>query len=152
MRDWNSTYAPISTKAREKLRTDLEAIHATAKRKGLDDYGLMNEQRVGREHFELGCWLWYYSTRLNASISSRIDCARRIFMAGIANPRYDFYTVFDFGERQFDGIMEMGDGRQVVDGLRQFLANDPHGCLAKAFCYHGWPLEQKDQVFDLTAQ
>jgi hypothetical protein len=93
----------------------------------------------------LGCWLFYYSRRIySESVDTRIDCARRIFIEGIANPGYRFFTVFDFGERQFDTLFEMGDAEQVVDGLRRFLYSDSNGNLSAAFRQMGWPISAPD--------
>jgi hypothetical protein len=73
-------------------------------------------------------------------LKSRIDCARRIFLSGINNPGYDFFTVFDFGERQFDSIFEMGDAEQVIEAIRLLIPGDKSGNIAKAFANFGWPL------------
>lgn len=48
-----------------RLQHDAEDIAATAKRKNLtlDQWELREESAMVRQHFALGCWLYYYSTR-----------------------------------------------------------------------------------------
>lgn len=136
--------APISTAERKQLKANLANLRTVAERKGapLDDWDERQERIAGEQHFELGCWLFYYCQRvgLQDGLGDRIDCARRIFTEGITNPRYQFFTVFNFGERQFDTIFEMGDATQVINGLRQYLDCDSTGYLAAAFQTMGWPL------------
>lgn len=142
--------APISAQERAQLQRDAADVRATAQRKGLtlDAWEEREESAAAREHFELGCWLYYYQSRLYRTgqdhLQARIECAERIFLAGFHNPRYKFYTVFDFGERQFDSIFEMGDSAQVLEGLRERLNKDKTGKMAEAFTYHGWPLTAPD--------
>lgn len=143
--------APLSKATREQLKKDIADLPATAKRKGLtlDRWEQASETRAAKKHFELGCWLHYYSTRVGIpgelGLAARVDCARRIFMAGIKNPGYDFMTVFDFGERDFDTIFESGDSKQVIDRLRQLANEDSSGNIAEAFEYFGWSIERKAQ-------
>jgi hypothetical protein len=137
--------APLSATVRAKLRHDLQNLKATAARKNttLDRYDEASESAAGSANFELGCWLYYYSTRVGQpdSFQDRVDCARRIFLAGYTYLHYEFFTAFDFGERQFDTIFEMGDGSEVVEALRGMLPGDRTGNLARAFAYANWPLE-----------
>lgn len=49
-----------------------------------------------------------------------------------------FFTVFGFGERDFDSLFEMGDADQVVAGLRAMLDSDVH--IRNAFLFHRWPI------------
>lgn len=139
--------APLTAAERNLLKADAANIQATAERKGctLDRWEERSETEAAKNHFELGCWLFYYSRRIGSeSVEARIDCARRIFIEGITNPGYQFYTIFDFGERQFDTLFEMGDAREVIAGLRQLLADDKTGNLLKAFEFMGWPLSEPD--------
>lgn len=139
--------APLKASELARLRADVMDIRATAKRKNvtLDDWDEKRETAAAKEYFDLGCWLYYYSRRVGLSdaegLKSRIDCARRLFLAGICSPGYRFFTVFDFGERNFDTIFEMGDAKEVINGLRALVAQDNYGQLVKAFAYHGWSLE-----------
>lgn len=135
--------APLAAADRHKLREDLADLHATARRKQilLDARSERREREAGEKHFELGCWLYYYSDRIcTEGIESRIDCARRIFVEGLINPRFLFFTAFDFGERHFDALFAMGDAREVVAALRGFIKSDATGNLARIFCSKGWPL------------
>lgn len=138
--------APISAAERKQLKADLANLRATAERKGttLDDWEERSERKAGERHFELGCWLYHYRRRISSEgLETRIDCARRIFVEGIFNPGYQFFTAFDFGERQFDTLFEMGDAEEVIDGLRKFIDKDSTGNLAKAFAYMGWPVDPR---------
>ncbi|MCK9985386.1 MAG: hypothetical protein AzoDbin1_01858 [Azoarcus sp.] len=142
--------APISARERAQLQRDAADVRATAQRKGLtlDAWEEREETEAARHHFELGCWLYYYQSRLYRNgedhLQARIDCAERIFLAGFPNPKYRFYTVFDFGERQFDSIFEMGDSQEVLAGLRERMKKDKTGKLAAAFAYNGWPQTAPD--------
>lgn len=143
----NRVRAPLSAAERGKLRADAANIRATAERKGctLDQWDERQESAAAAQHFELGCWLFYYSRRIGTEATeTRIDCARRIFTEGITNPGYQFFTIFDFGERQFDTLFEMGDAEHVIAGLRRFIATDSTGNLQKAFDYMGWPILEPD--------
>ncbi len=139
--------APITPITRSRLLRDSQNVRATAIRKGvsLDKYEEVRESLVAKKHFELGCWLHYYSDRVGlptgAGLKTRVECALRLFLNGIINPTYDFFTVFDFGERQFDGLFEAGDADQVLAHLRQALATDSTGMIAKAFAHFGWAIE-----------
>lgn len=136
---------PLTAEELAALRADAQNIRAAAKRKGvtLDDWDEKRETEAAQQHFNLGCWLHYYSRRVYAAegLRDRIDCARRIFLAGLQNPGYRFFTVFDFGERNFDTIFEMGDADQVINELRQLAKSDKTGRIAQAFTHFGWPLE-----------
>lgn len=140
--------APISTAERAQLRSDARDVRATAERKmlTLDWYEEKQETAFATDQFELGCWLFYFSRRIGLEgpdgLKARIECAERLFMSGICNPGYDFFTVFNFGERQFDTIFEMGDAELVVDALRKLIPKDRTGRLAQAFEHFGWRLEQ----------
>ena len=152
-----SDKAPISATQRKQLETDAKAVRATAERKELmlNVFEERRETEVARDQFELGCWLYYYSRRVASvrpdGLKDRVQCALLLFLSGICNPRYDFFTVFDFGERQFDTIFEMGDGDKVVDALRQQVSTDKSGMLLKAFKYHGWPLNDSVSVKKIEA-
>lgn len=136
--------APISTTARNQLQQDVRDIKAAAARKQvtLDRYEEARELQMAKKHFELGCWLHYYGGKFgqssDAGFKARVECAMRLFLSDIASPSYDFFTVFDFGERQFDTIFEMGDADEVVDRLRSAIQSDSSGLIKKAFLHHGW--------------
>ena len=139
--------APLTVSERNQLKTDATNIRAAAERKGatLNKWEEAEETAAASQHFELGCWLYYYSRRIyTESIEARIDCARRLFVEGFTNPGYQFFTIFDFGERQLDTLFEMGDAYQVIEGLRRFLATDRTGNLRTAFAHFGWPITAPD--------
>ena len=140
-------YPPLSEAELARLRADARDIPGTAKRRNttLDAWDLRSERAAAEKHFALGCWLFYYSRRIFLSgpdgLQHRIDCARRIFEAGFANPGYAFFTVFEFGEREFDTIFEMGDSAQVLDGLRKLARKSHSNAIKDAFSEMGWQLE-----------
>jgi len=139
--------APINKASRTQLVTDTRNIRAAANRKQvtLDAWEESRERAAAEQHFELGCWLYYYSKRIGKpgpqGLQDRINCACLLFMSGFTRPGYQFFTIFSFGERQFDAIFEMGDAKEVIEGLRIMLPNDKSGMLDKAFDYFGWPKE-----------
>ncbi len=138
---------PLSAKELAQLRTDAKNIREVANRKGttLDTWEESREREAATNAFDLGCWLFYYSRRIYRpgpeGLMHRVDCARRIFESGIFNPGYQFFTIFDFGERQFDTIFEMGDSNQVIENLREVVRHEHSIKLAEAFRYFGWPLD-----------
>ncbi len=140
---WSRGKAPITAAQRTQLERDARDLYGTAKRKGstLDVWDHAQEAPAARDHFELGCWLFHFvhmDRAAKATLDLRIGTLRRLFEAEIYSPGYRFYTVFDFGERQFDGMFEQGDAQQVIEGLRAFLANVR---VQKGFQYFGWSLE-----------
>lgn len=154
----NPIKAPITAKQRLQLLNDAKDICGTALRKGLSQNdGWLNhcEAMTARFHFELGCWLFYYQHLRAQSpaqdLRNRVDCLRRLYLSEFFSPGYRFHTVFDFGGRQYDDILEMGDSAAVIDGLRKYLRNDTTGKLADAFRYNAWPLTN-DSTADLFAQ
>lgn len=139
------TTAPLTAAQRKQLQQDAADIRATAARKNvtLDKWEEQSEAYHAKHHFELGCWLFYYSKRIDQpeALADRIDCMRRIFEAGFTHLGYDFFTVFDFGERQFDTLVEMNDGKAVIEGVRKYLTDTEKGSHVRdAFKYMGWPL------------
>lgn len=135
--------APIRASDRSMLQFRLANLDAAAKAKGstINAWEKEREIHAGKEHFELGCWLWYYSNRVGSGpVTDRIDCARRIFLAGLDRVGYEFFTAFDFGERQFDAIFEMGDSDEVLEGLREHIPFDKTGRIKAVFEKLNWPL------------
>lgn len=142
--------APLTSKQLAQLRADANDVRAAASRKGieLDGWDEARERDAAREHFALGTWLYYFSTRVGkvGGLQDRIECLRRLYEAGIYQPGYRFYTVFDFGERQHDTCGEMGDSADVIDGLREIAHKHRNENLIKAFAYMGWSLERKQMA------
>jgi hypothetical protein len=136
--------APIPAAVRAQLKRDAQNVRACAERKGLsmDHWEEMDEAEHAKNHFELGCWLYFYQRSFydlsKDSINERVQCMLRLFLNGFTNPGYRFYTVFDFGERQFDSIMEMGDSERVMAEMQKALPLDKTGKIAAAFSYYGW--------------
>lgn len=140
-------YPPLSEAELARLRADARDIPGTAKRRNttLDAWDLRSERAAAEKHFALGCWLYYYSRRIFLTgpegLQHRIDCERRIFEAGLGNPGYAFFTVFEFGEREFDTIFEMGDSTQVLEGLRKLARRSRSQQIREAFAEMGWSLQ-----------
>lgn len=141
-----SALPPLSASTIRKLMFDLHHLKETADRKkvSINPYEEQEEFLAGQENFELGCWLHYFSRRVShqgkKGLSARIQCARKLFEKEVFRPGYKFFTVFDFGERHFDTIFEMGDSQEVIAGLRKLIPTDSSGNLVKAFNYFGWPI------------
>lgn len=136
-------HAPLTKAELASIRRDLADLPAAAARQGttLDRYDRRAEEFAGKYYFDLGCWLYYYNKvgerRLN-TVSARVDCMRRIFEAGYTNPHYEFFTAFHFGERDFDSILEQGDGREVVAGLLAYAEAHPSANMTQALRELGW--------------
>lgn len=138
---------PLTKVQLEQLRADAKDLRGAATRKGttLDRYEEASESAAAAKYFELGAWLFHYSTRVGRhdGQSARIDCLRKLFEAGIYSPGYQFFTVFDFGERTFDTCIEMGDAAEVIDALRELAHQHRNRNLVAAFEYMGWSLERR---------
>ncbi len=143
--------APISETARRRLQRDAADLSAAAARKqiSLHPFELSKERLAAQTNFELGCWLHYYSRRVGMptekGFEARVDCLRRLIMADQIRPGYDYFTVFDFGERQYDAIFEMCDTERVIDKLREMIPQDKTGRIEEAFRHFGWPIENTTQ-------
>lgn len=152
MTAWDKQKAPLSSDERSQLKADAKDIWAAVERKNLDvdKSEARHEVNAAAENFELGCWLKYYSNRIGQvgehALEDRIDCADRIFSAGIQNPKYDFHVIFDFGEREFDTLFEMGDSEAVIEGLRDRLALRNSPGVLKAFENFGWEIASRSVV------
>ena len=136
--------APLLATQLKQLQLDAKNVRATADRKQvtLDNWEEHDETYHARHYFELGCWLFYYSSRIYKpeGLADRIDCMRRIFEAGLNHLNYEFFTVFDFGERQFDTLVEMGDAKAVINAVRKRINDSQAGRnIREAFQYMGWP-------------
>lgn len=132
--------APISKKERDMLLADRANIKGAAQRKGvtLDDWDEQIESAAAKNNFELGCWLFLAAKSYSAPAEDRAEFLRRIFISGFASLGYEFFTIFNFGERQFDSLLEQGDGDQIIDILRSEIPVDKTRGIQRAFDYHGW--------------
>ncbi|MGF6440445.1 hypothetical protein [Paraburkholderia youngii] len=140
--------APISAQVRRQLEADVKDLRATAKRKQveMDERQFRQEHAAAKKHFEMGCWLFYYSKRTGTSggFEDRVNCARLLFEAGFYQPDYEFFTAFEFGYRQFKSIFLMDDGEDVKDALRELAPRSAH--IRNAFEHHGWSLASSRQA------
>ena len=138
---------PLSEKQFAQLRADAIDIALTAKRKNitLDRWEEPIEREAARTHFDLGCWLYYYRHQIykdnQAGFKARVDCLWRIFIAGFDRLQYEFFTVFEFGERQFDTIFEANDSGAVLDAIRHRYVKTKDPQVRAAFQHMGWKIE-----------
>jgi hypothetical protein len=113
--------APITKEQRTMLKSRLVDVKKTAADLGdaiLSNYEYKTEQAIGKQQFELGCWLFWLSEKVyihgRKGLPYRALCMALLEEQGII-PGYDFYTVFRFGERHYDTLFEMGDAKDVKD-------------------------------------
>ena len=143
--------APIPAALRAGLLRDtqsVDSILAAAARHG-DDCGrweAQDEFEHAQRYFELGCWLKYFSERVGASqgpdgLADRIECVRKCWEAGVYDVGYSFYSVFRFGERQFDTCFEMGDGDKVAQALVEIARDNPNGPIADGVRRMQWAMD-----------
>lgn len=141
--------APLLDIVRNQLLQDANDIKSAAERKGrtLLKIEFDRESQAAMQNFELGCWLYHYKPLISlegiTGFEARVDCAMRLMLSGVNYPGYDFYTVFDFGDRDFSDLFEMGDGDAVLHALRESIPNDPSGRLKQGFVEFGWSLENE---------
>ena len=142
-----SEIATIPQALREQFECDsasTESVMAAAARKGntCSTWEAQLECRTARSHFELGCWLHHYASRVYApeGTQDRIDCVRRLWESGIHDVGYRFHSVFGFGEREFDTCFEMGDADEVAAALKQLARDQPDGPIAAGAKAMGWDI------------
>jgi len=97
---------------------------------------------AAHEHFELGCWLYFYSRFIHhpGAKAARIDCLRRLLATGFTNLDRQFLVAFDIGRRQFDSLLQSDDAMEVMSGVRQFIPADTSSNIARAITELGWPV------------
>lgn len=121
--------APISDRDRQKLKRRLADLPACAARRGvtLDAFELHRETVFGDLYFEVGAW-GYWATRRGSKLTLG-DRARVVFAmlaAGLECVSYDFYTAFEFGERQLDSFFEVGDSAELVQAVSDLVVASQH--------------------------
>lgn len=115
---------PLPNQTLEQLKYDAMNIRETAMRKTvtLDAWEEKSESFHAKNHFELGCWLYFYANQISLDgkrgLEARVECLHTILKAGFSKLNYEFFTVFNFGERQFDTIFEMGDANEVIQRVK----------------------------------
>ena len=143
--------APLSHTARKAISKDITNFKSVAKAKGqaVDTWEAHYEQRVTEDHFELTCWLkWFMATQARRDcVATRAMIVFLIFENGIKRIAYEFHTITDFGERQFDNIFESGDSSDVLVQLNR-LVSAFGGELSKAgLANYGWEREPEPALF-----
>lgn len=115
--------APLTAQTLSYLWSGAAAVDVCASRKGISRTPdqLRQDQTLAAEQFELGCWLHFYSLRvLDPQMTAfRIDCLRRILLSDLndCSPGNGFHAVFDFSQREFEAILEMGDVTDVLQAI-----------------------------------
>lgn len=143
-----SALPPLPASVLQQLKIDASDIVATAKRKSfmLDRWEESQERFHAKNYFHLGCWLYYYGRFIyktgDIGFQNRVDCLARILEADLCPIGYAFFVVFEFGERQFDTLLEMGDADLVIEAVRQRYLVSKDAGIEKGFLYFGWPLDR----------
>lgn len=135
--------APITARQRTMLRKRLANIEATARARGvtLDAWDKYTEEDAGRTHFELGAWLWWaahHGVVNSGCVETRAHVVHMILASGKSDIGYEFYTVFEFGERDFDSFFEYGDGLDVVMAVRRLVFESGNPTAITALREAGW--------------
>lgn len=143
---------PLSKPVLEQLRKDAANVRAAAERKEmtLSRSEEAEETQTAKQYFNLGCWLFYYQREMYKpgvdSLKMQIDTVVRLFRNGFFNPGYAFYTVFNFGEREWDTVFEMENSSEVLQGVRAIYAETRDPLIAEGFAYAGWSLVDDRQL------
>lgn len=138
--------APISLAQRQTLRRRLANLRATAARRGttLDEWDEHRESRAGEQHFELGAWCWWSTQRADLTIENRVAVIFAMLASGLTSIGYEFFTAFEFGEREFDRFFEMCDGAELVQAVSDRVLTSGHAVAIEGLRANGWerPLRQ----------
>lgn len=143
-----SVLPPLSASVLQQLKLDAADIVATAKRKNftLDRWEESEERFHAKHYFNLGCWLFYWCRLIyktgDIGFQNRVDCLARIMEADLCPLGYAFFVVFEFGERQFDTLLEMGDADLVIEAVRQKYLVTKNAGIKNGFTYFEWPLDR----------
>jgi hypothetical protein len=144
---------PLSKAVISQLRIDASNVRAAAVRKNLvlDKYEEREETLAAKRYFQLGAWLYYYKHEMwrdrgRNYLDMQVACLLRLFQAQIPSPGYRFFTVFDFGDRDFDTLFENGNSAEVLQELRAIYFQTKDAAIASGFAYHGWQLSDERQL------
>jgi len=144
-------HAPVSYKIRAQLERRLHNIHRIAKRDGWDTHDVQFQQEQGQQNFELAMWCYWLSRRRKSfTVSDRARLVLAVLSSGKTSIENEFLIVFNFSERSFDAIFEMGDGDEVVEAISHLVhaSNDP--VALKGLRSNGWDRATASTAFQLT--
>jgi hypothetical protein len=143
-RDPSVPVAPITPRQRAMLLARLKDLRGTAQMHGtsLSDWELMDEANAARLHFEVGAWGWWSQQRRESlSVQDRARVIFAVLASGKTSVGYEFFTAFEFGERQFDAFFEMGDGHEVVDAVSELVVSSGNAAALACLQANGWRRE-----------
>jgi hypothetical protein len=133
---------------KQKLRAAIRDMAGTISAKGnamLLPWMLNRNQEVCNRHFDTLCKLKGLMPDIykegDIGFKARVEFLKTVWVAGIYKQviSYQFFDVFDIGERQYDTCYEMGDGEAVTNDLvRQAESNPKLMSAAVAIYGDGW--------------
>lgn len=144
--------APISDAQRRMLHKRVADLHGTAKRKGytLSTWDYIRESDAARTHFEVGAWgYWAHLRRDRLTVEDRARVTFALLASGKSNIDYEFFTAFDFGERQLDAFFEMGDADEVIEAIGDIVRRSGHAVAAEMMKQLGWSFEERQTALIL---
>jgi hypothetical protein len=133
--------APLSAAQRAKLHRDLQRIEQVAARRGttLDAWDKLAEQTAGRTSFEVGAWgYWAHLRGADITVEDRARVIHAVLCSGDDDVGYRFFTVFHFGERDFDNFFEQGDSAQVLEDVARLIDASGNDVARDLFTRNGW--------------
>lgn len=141
--------APIGPAQRAMLKRRLANLDATARRRGttLDAWERAAEAHAGRIHFEVGAWGWWSQQRRDAlTLHDRARVVFAVLASGLTTVEYEFFTAFQFSERDWDAFFEMHDGSELVQAVSDIVHHSGHATALAGLQANGWvrPVRQTD--------
>lgn len=133
--------APITVAQRAALQRRLCNLPKVAARRGttLDDCDRRREEREGRAHFEVGAWGWWASRRrASLTLEDRANVVFAVLTSGRTCVDYEFFTAFEFGERDFDAYFEQGDSEHLVDAIAAKVYASGNAVALEGLRANGW--------------
>lgn len=133
--------APVSLRDRAMLRRRLADLPAVARRRGttLSDWDRRIEEAAGRTHFEVGAWLWWAQQRgERLTLDDRARVVFAVLASGLTTVGYEFFTVFEAGERDWDSFFEMNDGAELVEAVAARVRASGHPVALAGLRANGW--------------
>jgi len=141
--------APIGPAQRAMLMRRLANLDAIARRRGttLDAWDRANEERAGQIYFEVGAWGWWSQQRRDSlSLNDRANVVFAVLASGLTSVGYEFFTAFEFSERDWDSFFEMHDGSELVQAVSDIVHRSGHATALVGLQANGWvrPVRQSD--------
>jgi len=143
--------APLSNTDRKAITKDIANIEVVARAKDYDCSAseARYDKRMAEDHFELTCWLkWFMTSQARRDcVATRALIVFLIFENGLQGLAYEFHTITDFGERQFDDIFEKNDGGDVIVQLNRLVSAFGGERSKVGLAYYGWEREPEPALF-----